>query len=251
MVAPFVNAVNPRPNTADVRLGGYTKRVELRALIFDMDGTLVATDDLHFEAYVEVFRDLGLPLGRPEYDARMAGRPNLEILRDYFPDETETFRVDLMNLKENTFLQASPEWEPLHGLRELLAWGKAQGLEESLVTSAPRDMAAHLLRVVGLTDAFYPEVYAGELLRGKPDPLPYQTALDILGLRAEQAVVFEDALSGVKSAVAAGILTVGMATSQTEAALREVGASLVIHDFTDPALWELLHASVGERRVER
>lgn len=223
--------------------------MELCALIFDMDGTLVATDDLHFEAYVKVFGDLGLALERPEYDAQMAGRPNLEILRDYFPEATEAYRIDLMNLKENTFLKASPDWETLAGLRELLAWGKARGLEEALVTSAPRDMAAHLLRVVGLTDAFYPEVYAAELSRGKPDPLPYRTALDILGLEPEQAIVFEDALSGVRSAVAAGIFTVGVATSQPEAALRSVGASLVIRDFTDPALWERLEAVVGERQA--
>lgn len=212
-----------------------------------MDGTLVATDDLHFAAYVKVLGDLGVVLERPEYDARMAGRPNLEILRDYFPDETEAFRVDLMNLKENTFLHASPAWETLPGLRELLAWGRAEGLAEALVTSAPRDMAGHLLRSVGLEHAFAPEVYASELARGKPDPLPYRTALELLGLAAEQAIVFEDALSGVRSSVAAGIFTVGVATSQSEAALREVGASLVIRDFTDAALWERLHASRKER----
>lgn len=211
-----------------------------------MDGTLVATDDLHFEAYVKVLGDLGITLERPEYDARMAGRPNLEILRDYFPDETDAFRTDLMNLKENTFLHASPAWETLPGLRELLAWGREEGLAEALVTSAPRDMAGHLLRAVGLEHTFTPEVYAAELARGKPDPLSYQTALELLDLKAEQAVVFEDALSGVRSAVAAGIFTVGVATSQTEAALREVGAALVIRDYTDPALWELLRASRSE-----
>ena len=221
--------------------------MELRALIFDMDGTLVATDDLHFAAYVKVLGDLGIALERPEYDARMAGRPNLEILREYFPDETEAFRIDLMNLKEETFLHASPAWEPLPGLRELLAWGRVQGLAEALVTSAPRAMAGHLLRAVDLEGTFTPEVYAGELPRGKPDPLPYLTALASLGLSAGQAIVFEDALSGVKSAVAAGIFTVGMATSQTEAALRTVGASLVIHDFTAPALWELLHSATELR----
>lgn len=218
--------------------------MDLHALIFDMDGTLVATDDLHFEAYVKVLGDLGMTLGRPEYDARMAGRPNLEILRDYFPDETDAFRTDLMNLKENTFLHASPVWETLPGLRELLDWGRAQGLAEALVTSAPRDMAGHLLRAVGLEHTFTPEVYAAELARGKPDPLPYTMALELLGIEATEAIVFEDALSGVRSAVAAGIFTVGVATSQTESALRDVGAALVIRDYTDPALWELLWASL-------
>lgn len=217
--------------------------MRLRALLFDMDGTLVDTDDLHFAAYAQVFAGLGRPLERAEYDTRMAGRPNLEILRDYFPEETEAFRVALMNLKEDTFLRASPAWEPLKGVHELLRWAREAGLKQALVTSAPRDNAGHLLRAVGLDKAFSPEVYAGELPRGKPDPLPYRTALELLGLEPQQALVFEDSLSGVRSGVAAGIPTVGVATTQTPAALREAGASLVIRDFTDPALWTLLGAA--------
>ena len=217
--------------------------MDLRALLFDMDGTLVDTDDLHFAAYVTVFADLGITLGRAEYDARMAGRPNLEILRDYFPGETEAFRVALMNLKEDTFLRASPAWRPLKGVRELLRWAQGAGLERALVTSAPRDNAGHLLRAVGLDKTFSPEVYAGELPRGKPDPLPYRTALELLGLEPGQALVFEDSLSGVRAGVAAGITTVGVATTQTPAALREAGASLTIRDFTDPELWTLLRAA--------
>ena len=214
--------------------------MELRALIFDMDGTLIDTDDLHFSAYVQVLADIGTPLTRPEYDARMAGRPNLEILRDFFPDKTDAFRRDLMNLKEATFRGSASAWEPLPGLTELLRWAKEQGLRQALVTSAPRENASYLLEAVGLTGAFNPEVYADELPRGKPDPLPYRTALELMGLGSAQAVVFEDSLNGVISGAGAGIFTVGVATTQDPDALRAAGASLVISDFTDPALWDYL-----------
>lgn len=216
--------------------------MDLRALIFDMDGTLIDTDDQHFAAYVQVLAGVGMALERAEYDARIAGRPNLEILREYFPDATEAYRVDLMNLKEDTFKRSGSAWEPLVGLTELLAWGREQGLAHVLVTSAPRENAAHLLEAVGLSGVFSPEVYAGELARGKPDPLPYRTALELLALAPEQAVVFEDSLAGVASGAGAGIFTVGVATTQHPEALRAAGATLVISDFTDPALWELLRA---------
>jgi len=220
--------------------------MELRALIFDMDGTLVDTDELHFDAYVRVFADLGMPLERPEYNSRMAGRPNLEILREYFPDATDDYHRDLATLKERTFRDLSPAWEPLAGLTALLAWARERELKQALVTSAPRDMAAHLLRAVGLAGTFDVEVYADELPRGKPDPLPYRVALERLGVSAAQAVVFEDSLSGVRSGAGASILTVGVATTQRPEALREAGAALVIADFTDPALWALLTPPVPE-----
>ena len=217
--------------------------MNLRALIFDMDGTLIDTDNQHYDAYVKVLADMGIPLRRDEYDARMAGRPNMEILRDYFPDEDDAYRRDIMNRKENAFRNTAATWEPLTGLSELMAWAKKQGLAQALVTSAPRENAAYLLKEVELTGAFEPEVYADELPRGKPDPLPYTTALELLGVAPEEAIVFEDSASGVKSGASAGILTVGLATTQRPEVLKAAGATLVIHDFTDPALWDLL----GER----
>jgi HAD superfamily hydrolase (TIGR01509 family) len=216
--------------------------MNLRALIFDMDGTLIDTDNQHFAAYAQVLAGVGMALERDEYDARMAGRPNLEILHEYFPDETDAYRVALMNLKEDTFKASAAVWEPLVGLSELLAWAREQGLAQALVTSAPRENATHLLEAVGLSGVFSPEVYAGELPHSKPDPLPYRTALEMLRITAAQAIVFEDSLAGVASGSGAGIFTVGVATTQRPEALRAAGASLVIRDFTDPALWELLRA---------
>ena len=222
--------------------------MDLRALIFDMDGTLIDTDNQHYDAYVKVLADLGMPLHRDEYDSRMAGRPNMEILRDYFPDEDDAYRRDLMNRKETAFRETEMAWEPLAGLTDLMAWAKAQGLAQALVTSAPRENATYLLGAVNLTGALEPEVYADELPRGKPDPLPYTTALELLGVTPEQAVVFEDSASGVKSGVGAGILTVGVATTQRPEVLKAAGATLVIRDFTDAALWELLEPALNAAR---
>ena len=222
--------------------------MDLRALIFDMDGTLIDTDNQHYDAYVKVLTDLGMPLDRAEYDSRMAGRPNMEILRDYFPNEDDAYRRDLMNRKETAFRETEAVWEPLAGLTELMAWAKAQGLAQALVTSAPRENAVYLLEAVNLTGALEPEVYADELPRGKPDPLPYTTALELLGVAPEQAIVFEDSASGVKSGVGAGILTVGVATTQRPEVLKAAGATLVIRDFTDAALWELLEPALNAAR---
>jgi beta-phosphoglucomutase-like phosphatase (HAD superfamily) len=75
----------------------------------------------------------------------------------------------------------------------------------------------------------------------KPDPAPYRAALDKLGVRPNEAIAFEDSTSGIASSVAAGIPTVGIASTQEPEKLLEGGAFVVAKDFTDPVLRELLN----------
>ncbi|MNH42178.1 hypothetical protein D3C79_1038280 [compost metagenome] len=70
--------------------------------------------------------------------------------------------------------------------------------------------------------------------------MPYLTGLQRLGATAEQALAFEDSLPGVKAASGAGIFTVGVATTQTAERLMAAGARLVVDDFDDPRLWEVI-----------
>jgi beta-phosphoglucomutase-like phosphatase (HAD superfamily) len=74
----------------------------------------------------------------------------------------------------------------------------------------------------------------------KPDPAPYKAALDKFGISPEEALAFEDSTSGIASSVAAGIPTVGIASTQRPETLEEAGAFVVAKDFTDPELRKLL-----------
>jgi beta-phosphoglucomutase-like phosphatase (HAD superfamily) len=83
-------------------------------------------------------------------------------------------------------------------------------------------------------------IFGEELHAGKPDPLPYRLALRDLQVEAPAALAFEDSITGLRSATGAGLRTVGVATSQSADALLGAGASIVIRDFSDRGLWELL-----------
>ncbi len=93
---------------------------------------------------------------------------------------------------------------------------------------------------LGLEDAFEPVILGEELDAGKPDPAPYEAALEALGISKEEAMAFEDSLSGIVSSVAAGILTVGIASTHEEEKLEDLGVNLLVHDFADPKLEVLL-----------
>lgn len=118
----------------------------------------------------------------------------------------------------------------------------AGGRKRLVPTNAPRASALLLLRGLGWAGRFPVLVIGEELARGKPDPLPYATALRLLDAEASRAVAFGDSLSGVRAAVAAGVATVGLLTALPEDALRAAGAHLVARDFADPALVALVRA---------
>ena len=209
----------------------------LQALLFDLDGTLTNTDAIHFATWQDLLRSHGLEIDQQFYDAHFSGRLNAAIVGDLFPHWSAAAGQLLSDRKEAEFRRrAAGELRPLPGLMDLLQWATTHHLRQAVVTNAPVDNANLMLQALGLDQHFETVVIAEELARGKPDPLPYQTALDRLGVTAQAAVAFEDSPSGIRAAVGAGILTIGIASTHEPAVLYAAGAQLVVPDFTAPEL---------------
>lgn len=202
----------------------------LKALLFDLDGTLADTDPLHLLAWREVFRPYGLKVDPAFYRERISGRLNPEIVRDLLGLEGEEAER-LIAAKEARFRELAQDLEPTPGLLPLLERIREKGLTWGVVTNAPKENARHVLKALGLKPPLL--VLAEEVGRGKPDPLPYQLALGRLGVAPEEALAFEDSPSGVRSAVGAGIPTYGLLTGHEAEALREAGARGVFQDFRE------------------
>ena len=109
----------------------------------------------------------------------------------------------------------------------LLARADRAGIPMVAVTNAPRLNAEMLLSGLGIMDRFKALVIGDELAHGKPHPMPYLEGLRVVSGVAAQSVAFEDSRSGVQSASAAGIATIGIRTSLAHVGL---GRSRRCHD---------------------
>ena len=214
-------------------------------LLFDLDGTMTDTDALHLAAYNALLAPLGRTMSLDYYKAHVMGAPNDAIVRGLFPDGDPAAHTAFAAAKEEKFRRSVDRLQPLPGLLEVLDWADKAGCARAVVTNAPRDNAELMLAGLGLRERFSVVVIGDELAHGKPHPLPYLTGLARTGGIASRALAFEDSLSGVRSASAAGIHTVGMLTGLPEKTLRGAGASSVAPDFRDPGLWALLQARLG------
>lgn len=214
----------------------------LKAVLFDLDGTLANTDPIHFLTWQEFLRNYGLEIDDEFYKAKISGRLNPVIVADILPQLSEAEGQRVADEKEAYFRRIALDLKPISGLMELLEWVENGGLKVALVTNAPRENVEFMLRVLRVEDKFEPVILASELPLGKPDPAPYLLALKQLGVSASEAIAFEDSPSGIRSAAGAGIFTVGVTSTHESALLIEAGASITIPDFTDQQLWEILRS---------
>jgi HAD superfamily hydrolase (TIGR01509 family) len=210
------------------------------ALLFDLDGTMVDTDPLHIAAWNAVLAPHQRQIDTAYYRTHVMGFAADAVTAALFPGHEADRPAAFNGEKEAAFRSRVGQLRPTPGLPDLIDWADSLRLPMAVVTNAPRDNAILLLRGLGWEDRFPVLVIGDELARGKPDPLPYLTAMHRLGVAPEGAIAFEDSLSGVRAAVAAGVQTIGIATALGDQALRDAGASVVARDFNDPGLLALV-----------
>jgi HAD superfamily hydrolase (TIGR01509 family) len=211
-----------------------------RALLFDLDGTLAETDSLHLPTWVDALQPYGVEVDEQFYRDRISGRSTAEIVRELLPDLTDEQGRSIGEAKEASFRERVSELEPLPGLVDFVIQGRELGMRIALVTNAPEENVETILLALKLRDFFDVVVLADEVEAVKPDPAPYRAALEKISVPAEVALAFEDSVSGISSSVAAGIPTVGIASSQDPEKLLGAGAFVTAQDFIDPKLRTLI-----------
>jgi HAD superfamily hydrolase (TIGR01509 family) len=215
-------------------------------LLFDIDGTLAETDHLHMRAFNDVMAQFNVCLDDDGYKRQVMGRTNAAIFADLLPNHPKSMQLRIADAKEAAFRAlAGRAIEPAKGLLALLDWAERTGIACACVTNAPRPNAELILRGLKLDKRFPVLVLADDLAHGKPHPLPYLTGAARIGAEPARSVAFEDSRSGVQSAAAAGIATVGIMSGLDEAALMAAGARLAVRDFTDQRLMPFIVANIG------
>lgn len=186
-----------------------------RAVIFDIDGTIVDNMHLHAEAFGVFAERHGLPPLTQADRARLDGRRNSEIFpilfkREVSRDEWQAYEHE----KEGLYRELSKgRLAPMKGLSSLIERLTSESIPVALATSAPKPNVVHTLAELGLGPAFSVIVRGDEVARGKPAPDVFIEAARRLGVDPDDCLVFEDAPMGIEAAHAAGMRVVALTTS--------------------------------------
>jgi len=219
----------------------------LKALIFDVDGTLAETEDLHRQAFNRAFETLGLPWHwSPERYADllkvMGGKERLlHFIRETWPgDEALVARMrEIHDLKTKIYgeLIEGGALGLRPGIARITREAKVAGLKLAVATTTSRPNIDLLLRI-NFPDGDHPfdVIAAGdEAERKKPAPDIFDLAVRRLGIHPSEGIAFEDSAAGIRSALDAGLPVIATRSRYTESHLLD-GAFSAVSDLGEPGI---------------
>ena len=212
----------------------------MKAVVFDLNGTLVDDIAYHFEAFKALAAKVGFAMDEVIFQS-MNGLKNTDLFPRLLGREVGPSLLDtLANEKEATYRTLyRPHMAPVKGATELFARLRGRGVKLAVASSAPDENRTMVLEGLGWSTAFDAVILPHDL-PGKPAPDIYLEAARSLGVKPVDCLAFEDAVNGVRSAHSANMLVVGVTTNVPATTLRAAGAQLTIADFTAPELDQLL-----------
>ena len=215
------------------------------AVLWDMDGTLVDSEEYHWLSWRDTMQLEGVSITHDQF-LKTFGQRNDSILPQWLnAGATPESIIRIGDSKEELYRKLVHEGriEPLPGVLDWIERLREQGWRQAVASSAPRKNIEVVLDAMGLAGFFDALVSAEDVTAGKPDPQVFQKGAERLGIAPARCIVVEDAVPGVEAARRAGMRCIGVSRT---AAL--TGADVVVRSLTDlpPKAFEDLAANERE-----
>jgi beta-phosphoglucomutase len=193
----------------------------LAAVLWDLDGTLVDSEQLHWEAWRETMAAEGVPITWEQFKATFGQRNDSFVPLWLGAGATPERVARVGDAKEACYRRLVRErgLTPAPGAREWVRRLQSKGWRQAIASSAPRENVIVMLEALGLSDAFQAIVAAEDVTEGKPNPQVFLLAAERLGVPPHRCVVVEDAPAGIEAARRAGMRSIFVRGAGTPADL--------------------------------
>ena len=202
-----------------------------KGIVFDFDGVVVDSHAVHVLAWKKFLASVGKSASEEQLQFILDGRKREDILRHFLGELDVTELAAYGSRKEKIFRTEAASIGTIQGVLEFLEDVNRAQLTLAIASSGSRSRVDLLLRQLDLGRHFQVIVTGDEVERGKPDPAVFLKAAQDLRIIPTELVAFEDALSGVKAAKAAGMKCVAIAESDRASVLLNAGADHVLPNF--------------------
>lgn len=203
-----------------------------RAVLWDMDGTLVDSEKFHWISWRQTLADEGITITHEQFLSSF-GHRNDAILPRWLGAASTPERIEKIGkAKEELYrhLIRRDGISPLPGVANWLHRLHEEGWLQAIASAAPRANIEVVLEALSATHVFQAIVSAEDVYRGKPDPEVYLTAASRVGVPPERCIVIEDAVAGIEGARRAGMRSIGVSHNGQRLAADLVVQSLDLLD---------------------
>ena len=207
--------------------------MEVKAVIFDLDGTLVDNNAYHLQSWIKYLKNMNREISEEEYKANVNGRTNKDVIEYIYQRKMEDAEAMVYALeKEAIYRELYKEnIVPVAGLLPLLQKLRNRNIPMAIATSGIQVNIDFMFDHIPMRRYFDVVVNSSHIRKGKPDPEIYFKAAELLQVAPENCLVFEDAVVGINSAKAAGMKVIGVLTTHSAAELS--AADALIKDYTE------------------
>lgn len=183
------------------------------AVLWDMDGVLVDTAELHYQTWKQTLAGYGIQFSRQLFNESFGMNNEQTLTRILGRPPEPSFLQESSDHKEDKFRKSIPGQIELYpGVRKLLQELQSAGVRQAIASSAPQENIDALVNELNMA-SFFQAIVSGHLLNSKPDPATFLLAAERLGVNPQHRVVIEDALHGIEAARRAGMKCIAVATT--------------------------------------
>lgn len=223
--------MNTKNETLAGKVNGIIDEFEVKAAIFDLDGTLIDNNAFHLETWKKYVKNIGRKISEEEYNANINGRTNRDAIeyiygRKMCEEEALKYTLEKEALYREIY---QPHIKPVPGLLELLEVLQDKKIPMAIATSGIQVNIDFMFENIPIKKYFKTVVDSSHIIKGKPDPEIYLKAAFILGVAPQNCLVFEDSVVGIDAARAAGMKVIAVATTHPKEELS--GAGMIIDNY--------------------
>jgi HAD superfamily hydrolase (TIGR01509 family) len=200
--------------------------------LFDLDGTLVITEDIYYEIWKELLETYKITLTKEVFTSIISGNNDSHVFSRLLPNISLADREMLSMKKDERFSSHIDKIRTVDGAMEFLDGIYRHGHKIAIVTNCNRATAELILSYLHMNQFFDTVIIGSECVRAKPYPDPYVQGMRFFGVSSDRVIIFEDSKTGILSAQGvSGRSVIGIQTLYSAKELFDIGVDRAIENY--------------------
>ena len=210
------------------------------AFLFDLDGTIVLTDDIYFNVWFDILKEYNFNLTKDIFKKYIQGNNDEYVLKFLLPN----ISVELKNLskkKDSGFIDNISKLHVINGVEQFISSLKQLGHKCCIVTNCNRKVANFIINYIGFDKYIDFIISNDDCIKGKPNPEPYLKALEKYNIISNKSIIFEDSKTGILSGKSINPkFMIGIQTLYNDEELKQCGVNKSILDYENLSVDDVL-----------